>query len=350
MERRPGYARAELVEVVEASPDRVAPPCQYVAAGCGGCRWQHVDRAAQARLKRDVVADALRRQARLPHAPVGDTVLLPPGGRTSVRVLTPGGRPAFRRHRGHEPVRIDACLAAHPLVDEVLRHGRFDGAEEAAVRAGARTGERLVVAHPSAARLALPAGVAAVGSDELEQGATAAYHEVAGGRRWRISALSFFQSRPDGADALVGLVRDAVGGARRVTDLYAGVGLFAGVLADAGARVVAVEGDAGAAADARENLAGLAVEVVHADVHGWEPVAADVVVADPSRRGLGTLGTAAVTGGDPARVVLVSCDAAALGRDVALLAGAGYALVSVTPVDLFPDTPHVEAVAVLDRA
>jgi 23S rRNA (uracil1939-C5)-methyltransferase len=177
-------------------------------------------------------------------------------------------------------------------------------------------------------------------------------HELAAGRRWRISARSFFQTRPDGVDALAELVAAAAAESPSpgvAVDLYSGVGLFAGVLAERGWDVVAVEGAASAADDATVNVLGLAVKVVQADVTKWNPVSADLVVADPSRSGLGRPGVATVAGTRAARLVLVSCDAASLARDAGLLAGAGYHLTSLTPVDLFPHSFHVEVVAVFDR-
>jgi 23S rRNA (uracil1939-C5)-methyltransferase len=146
---------------------------------------------------------------------------------------------------------------------------------------------------------------------------------------------------------LAGLVRDAVGPNRAVADLYCGVGLFAACL-DAPARVVAVERGRTAVRDAKENLRDRA-GVVRADVTKWKPQRVDAVVADPSRAGLGRGGVQAVVGCDPQRVVLVSCDAAAMARDLRLLYEGGYDVVSITPVDMFPNTPHVECVTVLER-
>ena len=347
-ETRRDYARAVVADVLDASPDRVAPPCPELARGCGGCQWQHVAPDAQRRLKARIVADALRRLAKLPDPPVGEPVALTAEGyRTTVRAAVVDGRAGYRRHHAHDAVAVDSCLVAHPLLEDLLRDGRFGGADEVVLRCGARTGERLVLARPSAAGVVVPDDVTVV-----ERGQRGWITEEVAGRRWRISAGSFFQARPDGADALAALVAAAAAGARTAVDLYAGVGLFAGVLADAGARVVAVEGDAGAVADARANLAelGRQARVVRADVARWTPRPAEVVVADPSRAGLGRRAAAVVAGCGARRVILISCDAAALGRDVGLLAGHGYGLVSTTPVDLFPHTVHVEAVSLLERA
>ncbi|MGE3622219.1 MAG: class I SAM-dependent RNA methyltransferase [Acidimicrobiia bacterium] len=349
-EQRRDFARAEVVEVLEPSPSRVGPPCPHLAQGCGGCSWQHVAPAAQPALKAGIVADALRRTAGV-EVPVETGPALPATGhRTTLRGVGAGGRFALRRLHGHDAVVLDRCLVAHPLVDELVRDGRFpDG--EVVLRAGARTGEQLVVVDdPAGARL--PEGVRVVGASELAAGRRAWFHEELAGRTWRVSARSFFQARPDGAEALVDAVRDVVADRLRpgvrLVDLYAGVGLFAGTVG-AGARVVAVESSPSAVADARVNLADGEARIVRGDVARWHPARADVVVADPPRAGLGRPGVRVVgaTGAD--RLALVACDAASLARDARLLAEDGWCLAGVRLVDMFPHTPHIEAVARFDR-
>jgi len=347
------FARARVLEVLDASPERTVPPCRHVLAGCGGCEWQHITPAAQRRHRRGIVVDALVRLGKVADADalVADPVILADEDfRTTVRVLVRKGRPAFRRAGSHDPVAVDSCVVAHPLLDDLIRNATFDGVTEAELRCGAGTGERLAIAYPTTRYLTLPPDVVTIGADELERGATAMYAELAAGRRWRVSATSFFQTRADGADALAEMVRAAVpDAAATVVDLYAGVGLFSGVVARPGRRVIAVEGNPAAVKDARHNLAGDDVTVVRGDVGRWDPEPADVVIADPSRAGLGADVIDRIVATDAARVVLVACDAASLGRDVALLRAGGYELTAATPIDLFPHTSHVEVVAALDR-
>ena len=265
-------------------------------------------------------------------------------------MLIRDGRPAFRRRHGNDAVPIDDCFVAHRSLDELLREGRFDGASEVQLRVGARTGERLAIVHPDATRVALPEDVVVIDSLELAAGRHAHIHEEVAGRRWRIDAKAFFQARADGADALVKLSSAAAGSARRVLDLYGGVGLLGGSVAAAnGAALTLVEGNPAAAHSARLNLADLKAQVIHRDVRRYTPTRHDVVIADPSRAGLGSDGVGVVAAAHPERVVLISCDAASLGRDARLLAEAGFHLRDVTPVDLFPHTVHVEAVSIFDR-
>jgi 23S rRNA (uracil1939-C5)-methyltransferase len=347
-----------VVEVVEPSEDRVDAPCEGFRRGCGGCQLQDQRVEAQAAARREIVVDALRRIGKVPDPEVRAGPALPTEGyRTTVRAAVHDGRAGLRARRSHDVVHFDDCLVAHPLVEEVLVDGRFPDATDVAVRAGARTGERLVLVTPSAVGAEVPADVVLVGSDELARGRRAWFHEEVAGRRWRISARSFFQSRSDGADALVDTVQAALGGAlargASIVDAHCGVGLFAGALTERFdlTRVVAIERAAGAVADAKHNLADLGdrLELLRQPLERWKPTRVDAVVADPPRSGLGRAGVEKVIAARPSVVALVSCDAAALGRDVSLLVAAGFRLDHTVVVDLFPHTAHVECVSRLVR-
>jgi 23S rRNA (uracil1939-C5)-methyltransferase len=333
--------RGRVVEVLEPSAARVTPPCVHAREGCGGCGWQHVAVDAQPQLKLDIIRDALNRIAHIPEPPLAAPVLLPTDGfRTTVRALVVDGKPAFRKHQSHDPVMIDSCMVAHPAIDELLRDGKFGRATEVTLRVATGTGERAALAEPAEIVMDLP--------PDVMRGKNAAVHEVIDGHSMRVSINSFFQSRTDGAATLARLVRGATGPDRILADLYCGVGLFA-ITADQPKRIVAVERGRAAVADAKFNLKGRDARIVRSDVGKWKGNKVDVVVADPSRAGLGRDGARAVLACDPERVVLVSCDAAALARDIGLLVAAGFTLTSVTLVDLFAHTPHVECVTVLDR-
>lgn len=346
------FARAEVVEVLSPSPSRVEPPCPARRRGCGGCAWQHADPASQLALKTDVVRDALRRTARMPDVEVVAHGTVPPWAyRTSMRVAVDRhGVPSLRRLRSNEPVPLDHCLVAHPLLDELLHSARFVGAEEVSLRVADATGERSVWwtrAHPGdEVRVSgLPADVG-VGPD-------AHVHEVVAGHRFRVSAEAFFQSGPAAAELLVQVVRDLGGdelaGASHVVDAYGGVGLFAATVVPDGATVTLVEGSAVACEDAEVNLAGRATgaTVVCAPLERWAPDpsrAPDVVVADPSRQGLGAAAADVLAGLRAPVLVLVGCDPVAFARDAAHLTGAGYRLAQCRTLDLFPHTHHVETV------
>jgi len=345
IEERSSYARARVSAVLEPSPDRVAPPCPHVARGCGGCGWQHVSLEAQRRYKADVVSEALGRIGGL-----RGTEVVPArpaslaGYRTTLRLALDGARPGFRRHRGHDVVPVDSCLVAHPLLAELLAVGDFGEATKVTLRCGARTGERLAVVGPSSGGVSLPGSVRVIGEDELATGRRAWIFEVVAGKRLRLSAQSFFQANPEGAEALVSLVGSAVAGAPDgpLVDAYGGVGLFAATVG-ASRPVTLLECSAPAAADARANLP--AATVRHIDVARWRASKATVVVADPPRAGLGTAGVAALVASGASHLALVSCGSASLGRDAALLRARGFSLEWAALVDMFPGTPHVEVVS-----
>lgn len=359
VDERRDHARAVVTRVTEPAPARVEPPCPFVAAGCGGCGWQHVEVAAQRSLKAEIVADALHRLGGVAEPVVSPGTQLPAAGyRTTLRGAADGdGRFALREHHSHALVPVPGCQVAHPLVVEVLAEGRFPPGAEVTVRAGARTGERLVVVDAAEGdevdgdAVSVPDGVRVVTGAELAAGKRAWLHEEIAGVRLRVSARSFFQAGPEGAEALVAAVSEAIGDVAdgaRFADLYGGVGLFAATVGRR-ARIELVEASASSAADARVNLRELSGRAVRSDVARWRPRRMDVVVADPPRVGLGRTGARAVAAARAPRVVLVSCDAGALGRDVRLLRGAGYDLESSTLVDVFPQTPHVEVVSTFAR-
>ena len=388
VEEHRDYARARAVRILEVAPGRVAPPCPNVERGCGGCTWQHIAATTASELKARVVGEALRRAGvpgRGPPPDVGLAGSLALGGyRTTARLaVMADGRLGYRRRRSPERIAVDHCLVAHPLLDEVIGATRAAGVDEVTLRVGVAGGERLAVigsrpghvrrGHGRSGRrvrstrgaggaardrplLEVPPGVLVVTGDE-----DGWLHEEVGGRRWRVSARSFFQSGPAAAAAVVDAVDRAVGDSLApgsvLVDAYAGVGVIGGILAERRqARLVAVESSPDAAADARVNLADLDASVVAGEVDSWgasrgrgPPRCADVVVADPARPGLGRPGVTALVSTGAPRLVLVSCDPASLGRDAALLEASGYHLVEVQVVDVFPGTPHVETVSRFDR-
>ena len=353
-EDRRDFRRATVVEVIDPSPARTAPPCANVGRGCGGCGWQHIALSAQRELKVEMMRDALRRIARLGDVtaiPITSVALADRAFRTTMRAAVIDGRAAFHRSRSHELVEAEGCHVAHPLIASLLDGGDFGDAHEATVRAGVASGERAALIHPTARGVSLPDDVEVVTRPVPGSGVI---HEEVAGLSYRVSIGSFFQASPLAAHALVEAVLAGAGSdgiPATVADLYAGVGLFSVALIDAfGSRVVAVERSRSAVADARVNLRspGGDATVAGVEVGAWRPDHRfDVVVADPARPGLGQPGVAAVARCAPRVLVLVSCDAASLARDVMLAGKVGFRLDSIVAVDAFPHTPHLEAVATL---
>ena len=348
-----GDSLGQLAAVLERAPGRVDPPCPFVAQGCGGCDWQHAAPDVQSEMRLEIVTDALRRLGRLSDAVVRPG---PPIGaersRNTLRLAVDDGRLGLRARGTNDVVPVDDCLVVVPGLAELLVPGVVDpgSATEVTLRVADGTGERLLLAAPTAAGVLAPEDVAVIGADELAGGRRKWFFAEVAGHRLRVSASSFFQTRGSGAEALVAIVAAQVDGSPEGTfvDLYGGVGLFAVTVAGE-RRIVLVERSAAAAADARQNLAGRPAKVIAKPVERWRPVPAAVVVADPARAGLGTVGVQRTVATGAGRVVLISCDAASLGRDTAALAAAGYDHVESVVVDMFGHTGHVEVVTRFDR-
>jgi 23S rRNA (uracil1939-C5)-methyltransferase len=355
--RRHGADRGTVGRVVEPSPDRIVAKCPHVADGCGGCDLPTLGHAAQLDAKVELVTDSLRRLGRW-RAPIvhPGPALDPWGFRTTLRLAVTDGRPGLRRSASNEVVALDHCLVAHPRLDELIVEGRFPEATEVTLRVGAATGERLALVDPRREGAVLPDDVRVVGVDEDATGTGGWIHDDVVGRRWRISAGSFFQTRTDGAAALVDVVRamsaDVLDRDRgTLVDAYSGVGLFAGALLDGrtGWNAVTAESDRSSVADARANLADLDVRVIATTVEKLRAPRADLVVADPSRAGLGRDAAKVLASTGAERIVLVSCDPAAAGRDLGLLRDLGYQSIEAVVVDLFPHTHHTEVATRFDR-
>jgi 23S rRNA (uracil1939-C5)-methyltransferase len=334
-----------VTEVLEASEQRVGPPCEYVAQGCGGCDLQHASVALQRKIKFDIVRESLIRLGKIvdPDVRLYESAELPVvAARTTLRVASAPRGVGFRQRRSHDVVPIERCLVAHPSLNELLPTMRLDGAEECVVRVGVASGERMAWAEPVDSVGGLPGDVG-LSSDSV-------VHESISGQTFQISAASFFQSSPQAAAALVEATRRALGdvaswGAGPVVDAYCGVGLFATTVFPADRHVIAIESNPSACADARVNVAGRDIEIVQAPVEEWQPVEAAVVVADPARDGLRAGGVQVLTATKASVIVLISCDPASLGRDARLLNEQRYRLEYCEVLDLFPHTHHVEVVS-----
>lgn len=351
------FLRADAVEIIDAAPGRVTPPCAY-AGQCGGCDFQHVDPATQRTLLRDVVREQLQRLAGIEWA--GEVESVDPsdlGWRTRVTfAVDQDGRPGLRRHRSHDLIPVDRCVIAHPDLPPVLGHTWDAESVESIVSS---TGERMLVTDASISdeTEADVDGVVAV--DGTTRGGRGTLTERVYDKDFRVSGSGFWQVHPAAASTLVDAVLEGAMAKDGdvVADLYAGVGLFTAFLADAVGEtgtVISVESDQQAAKDARRNLHGSPqVKLVGATVEralreGLVGVHADVVVLDPPRTGAKKV-VPAIVELSPRRVVYVACDPAALARDLATFETLGYALDSLRAFALFPMTHHVECVAVLVR-
>ncbi|MHA7956715.1 class I SAM-dependent RNA methyltransferase [Streptomyces sp. L500] len=375
------FLRADAVEILSASKDRVPAPCPFSGPGkCGGCDWQHAKPGAQRRLKGEVIAEQLMRLAGLTPEEAGwDGTVMPaegdklpagqvPAWRTRVQyAIDAEGHAGLRKHRSHEVQVIDHCMIAAEGVSELGIEKR-EWPQIASVEAIAATGshDRQVILTPKpGGRLPIveldkPVSVMRIGERDKQVHPVhgrAFVRERADDRTYRVGAGGFWQVHPQAADTLVKAVMQGLMPRKgdMALDLYCGVGLFAGSLAervgDKGA-VLGIESGKRAVEDARHNLRDLdRVRIEQGKVESVLPRtridSADIIVLDPPRAGAGkeTVRHLATLGAR--RIAYVACDPAALARDLKYFAEEGYEPVKLRAFDLFPMTHHVECVAIL---
>ena len=343
-EVRSKIVRADAVEILDPSPDRVSPPCAFAGPQlCGGCDFQHISVGRQRALKQQVVADAFRRHARLvdigiPVVPIaGDDDGL--RWRTRVRwAIDRQGRAGFHAYRSSTVLPVDKCIIA-TAGQGVVPTTNYLGCQE--VRSAEGSDGEVVVAATGTARSS---------GQRITQ--------LVLGRSWQIGLASFWQAHRGAPETLVRAVLAA--GDPRIGetwwDLYSGVGLFSAYLAAAvgpAGALVAVEGDSRSVRDARRNLRQETnIELVEGQVGNWLGSAhgsghVDGIVLDPPRTGAGPAIVAQIAAKKPRVVVYVACDPVALARDVEAFATNGYRFAGATGIDTFPMTHHVELVATL---
>lgn len=401
---RHGYAEGECLEILVPSPDRVAPPCRYFGE-CGGCDLQHLSRQGQANAKARQVAALLQRVAGLAAPPVREGVL--PGDPTAYRFRIdfdwgrrPGGIAALGLHRCGRPeeiVPVETCLLV-PEAANRIRAQLARGAAElnlmpwdprrrrgllrrAGIQIARATGEILITLEtgrgdPPAlldlARRAVRAVPRIVGvvrrefdrhdrsvCESILHGRDHLFEDV-DGDRFKIPAGAFFQPNATTWSALRRTVLDELspGPGETILELYSGVGFFTLPLARRCREVVALDGSREAVAAARDNAARAeignirfvcrAAEVALPGILGEAHF--DAIVLDPPRTGLPPALSRALARAAVGRVVYVSCDPATLSRDLKILTGeGGHRVQSVVPLDLFPQTHHVECVVRLQR-
>ncbi len=373
------YVEAELLEVLEPGPARAPTPCPLVDR-CGGCPWQQVAYREQLAAKTAAVREALRRIAGIDDPQVEETIPSPQalGYRNRLKLRFENGRLGFYRARTNSLVHIDDCLLAEDVIRTSL----------AEVEAFVATLATRVTRVEIASRGQLPGVVVSINSagrlrradahrvrDLLAGGRSSVTGVLMWGRGWRrqwgdtervfpidsagttlrASGSSFVQVNTEANRLLVGAVLEAAVKRRdeRIFDLYAGAGNFSLPLARSCKQVVAVEADEASVEAMRTSAQrhGLRNLRLHAStverfIETYQGNTPDVVVADPPRSGLRNTAIEAASLG-AARFVYVSCNPATLARDVKEMMKKGYKIAMVQPVDLFPQTFHVETMCAL---
>jgi 23S rRNA (uracil1939-C5)-methyltransferase len=392
-QERKRWARGEIVELHAAAPERVEPPCPYYGR-CGGCHWQHAAYPAQLAYKQAIVEEQLRRIAHLESPLVRPTLASPPSPGIESDELDAESLPAgpwfYRNHAqfatdaatqphlgfaaagSRDIVPIEHCLLLHPLLDEMYNLLDLDWPEltRLLLRAGVQTGERLCIFEAyddEIPELEVDVPMSCVfrqrdGTDLTLIG-SGVYHEILNGRRFRVSAASFFQVNTAQAEVMLDVVQTYLDPRPqdRLLDLYSGVGTIGLSLAEHVGQVIGIEEHSIAVLDADLNsgLLGLQSEDGRSNVDWIEGPVEEIlpqleaeiskVVLDPPRAGCKPEVMEALLRLAPERIVYVSCDPTTLARDGVSLSQNGYYLVEVQPLDMFPQTYHVETISLWQR-
>lgn len=360
------FARARVARVLEPGPGRAEPRCpHYVRDECGGCQLQHLDAPTQREARRGIVGDALRRLAR---REIPDPPLLPAPHeydyrtRLTLAVSADGRRVGLHPYdRAGQVFELEWChITVPPLMElwGVLRRLRahFPPRLEGIVLRQDRAGGRHVVFRTASAEVWKGAerllaelrkhGAAAVIWWQPAEGAARAM----AGAAEAYPATVFEQVHPEMGDRVrahaVAALGDVAG--RRIWDLYAGIGETTAVLADAGAAVESVEADRRAVLEAERRGPRARRHAGRVEHVLGELARPDLVITNPPRGGMDPRVTAELERLRPERVVYISCDPATLARDLTRLPA--YDLADLQAFDLFPQTAHIETVAVLRQA
>lgn len=334
-------------KLVKTSPDRIEPKCSYFAR-CGGCHYQHMPYEKQLAAKRAILEETLARIGKLTPPEIAIVSAEPWAYRNRVQFHFDRGQIGFHAAKSKKLVAVNHCAIASPALERALgalremrrdqRFPRFLESVELFTNETETLVNVLATGRPVSRKFFewCAEGIPGALLSALD------YPTAYGS--YRVSHKSFFQVNRYLIDRLAGL---AIGDARgaRAIDLYAGVGLFTRPLAERFDRVTAVEVVRSAAADLAINAPRAAiVQKSTEDFLAASPEAADFVLADPPRAGLGKRGAAGLLAMRPPRLSIVSCDPATLARDLAALLAGGYAIESMTLIDLFPQTYHIETV------
>lgn len=355
------YAQAELIEVLQPSPERVTPRCQHFGV-CGGCHFQHMAYAAQLAAKESVVRDQLARLGGFKSANVQPVVPNPePYAYQVEMVLSPAGdgRLGYWSPVKREVIAIEECPISRPELVALLHDVELDlpGLRKLSLRIG--DDEALLAAievddvEPPELEADFPISVAIVLPDKTAASLVGDFYSVqqVNGRDFRVSPGVDMVTSPTAMQAVVQTVLRyaALTGQETVIELFSGAGTLTAFLAERAKEVIAVERNSDAVEDLavnlddRENVALYEedVEVVLPTLPGG----AEVMVVHPWASGLSRQAISAIVKATPRRLIYVSSDVATLARDGRSLHQGGYQLIEVQPIDMRPQTFHIETVS-----
>ncbi len=336
---------AKVKEVIEPSPYRVVSPCPYFGR-CGGCQWQHIEYRKQLELKKEMVQKHILRRFNSEEL----EVKLPLGMsrpwhyRNQARfTVRSDGKLGFNEHFTKRFMQIDKCLILHPKINDVLKElqGRcMDIKHQIVVRYGFHTKSLMVFPEVPVDNLSFKPG-------------NRYFEERLLGHSFKVFNSSFFQTNTLQTETIIGIIKDKLKltGKEVLVDAYCGVGALGVLLASDAGYVIGIEESKSAISDARENIKGFDnIELIEGKTEDVLPklkAPIDVIIIDPPRTGCNPVVLKTIKDLNPERIIYISCDAYTLARDLNVLLSYGFKIEEIQPVDMFPQTYHIESVTTL---
>ena len=364
-DEKKNFARGEIVEILDASPDRIEAKCKHFGE-CGGCHYQNLSYEKQLSAKTDVLIDQLKRIGKIENPPVRPIVASPNpwNYRNHVQFsLDRDGKLGFQKSNSNRVIPITECHMPEAIINEFWSQLEFEPEteiERVSLRAGVDNDLLMVLESesPEPPELEIEAGISIAHVYEENTVVVAGNDHIVIhvlDRDFKVSAASFFQVNTAMAEKMVQhlLTCFPVSQSTTLLDVYCGVGLFSAFFAPKCGRVIGIESSESSCEDFGVNLdefdnvelyEGFAEEILqHLEI---QP---DIVLVDPPRAGLDKQVIDGIFNLNPRMIAYVSCDPSTLARDATRLINAGYKLKEVTPFDLFPQTYHIESISLFEK-
>lgn len=372
-EEKRGFARGKIVEILQASPERIQPPCKHFGQ-CGGCHYQHLSYESQLKYKADILRYQLQRIGKIESPPVRQTVASTNAWNYRNHVqfhLTKNGELAFQSPNSNRVIPISECHLPESSINELWPQLEFDpdtDIERSSIRSGMNDELMLVLesGSPDVPELEIEADVSVVhvfdehavviaGEDHITINVGAGGH-LPLQKTFRVSAPSFFQVNTAMAEIMVEHLMSRLpipDSQSTILDVYCGVGLFSAFLAPKCKQLIGVESSESACEDFAFNLDEFDNVELYEDlaenVLPTLDIKPDIILVDPPRAGVEKEALDAVVKMKPRVIAYVSCDPSTLARDAARLIQNGYELSEVAPFDLFPQTYHIESIGIFEK-
>jgi 23S rRNA (uracil1939-C5)-methyltransferase len=375
-EEKKNFARGEIVEILQSSPDRIGAKCKHFGV-CGGCHYQNLSYEKQLQVKADILRDQLTRIGKIEKPPVKPMMASPNpwNYRNHVQFsLDETGKLGFQAPSSNRVIPVSECHLPEPFINDFWHQLEFEPEteiERASLRIGKDDDLMLVLESdsPDAPELEIEAGISIAHVYEEHAIVMAGNDHIVInvlGRDFKVSAASFFQVNTAMAEKMVEhlLTCLPVSPSTTLLDVYCGVGLFSAFFASKCERVIGIESSESSCEDFAVNLdefenvelyEGFAEEILpeiverivpYGDASATNPL---YVLVDPPRAGLDKTVVDGILKLNPQVIAYVSCDPSTLARDAARFINGGYKLKEVTPFDLFPQTYHIESISIFER-